>query len=413
MDLNFFYMYKVAGELLPAYPIYVLFFQYKGLSLASISWLLIIWSIPGLILEIPSSILADRWNRRYLLITGRVFRGLCFVIWSLSGNFFGFAMGFLLWGIGGTLSSGTEEAWLYDCLETKSREGEFDRIWGKCVFYSQLSVGIAGVIGSFIAVYSMTLTMWISVCVIAVSTIFAIILKEYNNTERHRSDPVMQPVPRQEGFSKYRVYFVEAFSTFQDGMKFCFTYKFIPVMIGFFVTVLVTAGVLDEYDQLIIRSMGLPLGLVGLWSFLRYGMEALGGYVAWRLKKIFLFFGISNPFSMQLWLAVIAGILLLFTAGFPIIFLLPLYGSYYFLMSCARVLFTDSLQKNIGDQGRATVQSLAMMLEAPGGILICAIFGIAGESDHLHKAMAVIAIWILVLCPLFWMIHKKRYVEIG
>lgn len=377
---------------MPIYPIYVLFFQYKGLSLSSISLLLIIWSIPGLILEIPSSILADRWNRRYLLIIGRILKGLCFIIWGLSDGFFGFAAGFLLWGISGALSSGTEEAWLYDYLSANSQETEFDRVLGKSTFYSQLATGIACVVGSLLATISMTLTLWLSVCFIIISTLFAIALKEYNQSSKTKHS------------HQWRSYLC----TLQDGVQFCLTHKFIPLMISFSVTVLVTAGVLDEYDQLIVRSMGVPLGLVGLWGFSRYGMEALGGYVAWRFKKLFLLLGINKPFIMQLYLALVSGLLLLFVAGFPVLFLLPLYGLYYFLMSCAKVLFTDSLQKSIEHQGRATVQSLAAMLEAPGAMLIYAIFATIGGFKNLQGAMAVVAIWILALCVLFWTLQRRK-----
>jgi MFS family permease len=392
MDLVCFNIYRVTGQLLPVYPIYVLLFQYKGLSLSSISLLLIIWSIPGLLLEVPSSILADRWNRRNLLVIGRTLKGFCFVIWGISDSFFGFAAGFLLWGTGGAFCSGTEEAWLYDCLGTNSQESEFDRIWGKSTFYSQLAVGVASAVGSLLATISMYLTIWLSVCFVLVSTLFAAALKEYNHQSITNSS------------HQWRNYL----QTLQDGVRFCLTHKFVPLMIGFSVTVLVTAGVLDEYDQLIVRSMGVPLGLVGLWGFSRYGMEALGGRVAWRFKSLFIMLGITEPFPMQLYLAIVSGVMLLCAASYPILILLPIYGLYYFLMSCANVLFTDSLQQSIEHQGRATVQSLAAMLEAPGGMLIYAVFGVVGGFRHLQGAMMAVAIWILALCFLFWIAQRRK-----
>lgn len=421
MNLKLFYIYKITGNLLPVYPIYVLYFQHKGLSLSTISLLLIIWSIPGLILEIPSSILADRWNRRNLLIISRIFKVLCFIVWGVSDGFFGFAMGFILWGTGGALTSGTEEAWLYDYLRTKSKEAEFDRIWGKCTFYSQLAVGISGITGSLIATISMPLTIWISVGLTFISMLVAMFLQEYNLMIKQDISDLqgisdLQDVSDLQNKSKIKdihgsFYILKSWlNTLIDGAQYCLTYKFVPLMIGFSVTVLITAGVLDEYDQLIVRYMGLPLGLVGLWAFARYGMEALGGYVAWRFKKLFKKLSITKPFIMQLCLAMISGVLLLFTAGFPVIALLPFYGMYYFLMSSARVLFTDSLQKNIEHQGRATIQSLASMLEAPGAMLIYAIIGIVGGNAYLREAMAVVAVWILVLCVLFWILQgRKRY----
>jgi len=39
-----------------------------------------------------------------------------------------------LWGTGGALCSGTEEAWLYDALKANGKECEFDKIWERAPF---------------------------------------------------------------------------------------------------------------------------------------------------------------------------------------------------------------------------------------------------------------------------------------
>jgi hypothetical protein len=153
--------------------------------------------------------------------------------------------------------------------------------------------------------------------------------------------------------------------------------------------------------------MGVPLGLVGIWLLLRYGMEAIGGHLAWRFKDMFIKLGIIKPFSMQLYPAVVSGILLGLSSFYPLIILLPIYGGYYFVMSCTNVLLTDTLQEAIENQGRATVQSLASMLEGPGGMLIYAIFGAVGGFKYLQGAMIAVTIWIFGLSFLFWVIQDK------
>jgi MFS family permease len=392
MHIKYFFLYRITGQLLPVYPVYLLLFQQKGLSLSAISGLLILWSLPGLLLEVPSSVLADRWNRRNLMVAGRLLKGLCFVVWSFSSSFTGFAAGFILWGTGGALCSGTEEAWLYDALKAHGREREFDRIWGRSSFYYQMSVGIASVGGSILAAYNMQLTLWLSVAMVALSTIMATLLPEYNFHCQTQTN------------NAWRSYL----TTLKDGISFCWSHSTISILVGFNVTVLVTAGVLDEYDQLIVRSMGVPLAFVGLWGLFRYSMEALGGRVAWKLKRMLGRLGLSRPIPVQLTIALCAGVFLSLVSGFPLLFLLPVYSLYYFLLAADKVLFTDTLQQEIRHQGRATVQSLTAMLETPFGILIYSLFGVTGRFGQLQGAMMAVAVWILAFCILFWILQKGR-----
>lgn len=392
MHLRLFTIYRIMGQLLPIYPVYLLLFQQKGLSLSAISALLIIWSLPGLLLEVPSSILADRWNRRNLMVAGTLLKALCFLLWCFSGSFSGFAAGFLLWGIGGALCSGTEEAWLYDALKADGKESEFDRIWGESTFYYQMSVGIAFIIGSIIAAHSMQTALWISVIFTAASAFTAAFLPEYNF---HRTSK------EYHGFKDY-------IATLKDGISFCWKHPTVSILTGLNVTVLVTAGVLDEYDQLIVRSMGVPFALVGLWGFFRYGMEALGGKYAWKLKRLLSRCGVKKPIPAQFSIAMFAGILLAFVAGFPLAIMLPVYVAYYFLLAAGKVLFTDTLQSEVVNQGRATVQSLTAMLEAPSGILIYSLFGITSSFGQLQGSMLAVAVWIAVFCAVLWIMYAKQ-----
>lgn len=392
MDIRLFYFYRTIGQLLPVYPVYLLMFQQRGLSLPEISALLIVWSVPGLLLEVPSSILADHWSRKRLMVAGRVLKALCFVTWSFSDGFFGYAAGFVLWGTAGALCSGTEEAWFFDALKAHGREAEFDRLWGKSTFYYTMAVGVVSVLGSIIAAHNMQLTLWLSVLSVIISAIMAAILPEYNFHKQERKGG---------GFKDY-------IATLKNGAVFCFMHAGISILVGLNVTVLLTAGILDEYDQLIVRSMGVPLALVGMWGFFRYGMEALGGRVAWKVKQFLKRCGLGTPVAIQLSIGVGAALLLTVTAAIPFLYTLPLYILYYFLLSAGKVLFTDTLQAGIQDQGRATVQSLTAMLETPFGMLIYALFGAVGGFGKLQGSMLAVAGWMVLSCLVFAGIYKMR-----
>jgi hypothetical protein len=77
-----------------------------------------IWSVVSFVFEVPSGALADAWSRRGLYAIGELLTAAGYALWLLWPTFTGFALGFVLWGIGGALSSGTLEALVYDQLES-------------------------------------------------------------------------------------------------------------------------------------------------------------------------------------------------------------------------------------------------------------------------------------------------------
>ena len=104
------YAYKFIGGCLPIYAFYTILFIERGQSETRIALLLAIWSIFTILFEVPSGILADRWNRRNMLAIASVLQGICFIIWFFSNTFFMFAAGFIVWALACAFSSGTEES---------------------------------------------------------------------------------------------------------------------------------------------------------------------------------------------------------------------------------------------------------------------------------------------------------------
>ena len=85
------------------------------------SALFAIWSVVGLVAEIPSGALADRFGRRRAVVTAYVGQAAAYTVWATWPTFTGFAVGFALWSLGGSLESGAKEALLYDALAPGER----------------------------------------------------------------------------------------------------------------------------------------------------------------------------------------------------------------------------------------------------------------------------------------------------
>ncbi|QFY05492.1 MFS transporter [Nonomuraea phyllanthi] len=125
------YAYSFLGEFILLYPVYALLFADAGLSIAETSSLFVIWSVTGMVLEVPSGALADRVSRRLLLCLGPLLAGLGYALWVLFPSYWAFALGFVLWGTQGALVSGSFEALSYEELSRKGQSGRYAAVMGR------------------------------------------------------------------------------------------------------------------------------------------------------------------------------------------------------------------------------------------------------------------------------------------
>ncbi|GGK55369.1 hypothetical protein GCM10011591_29150 [Nocardia camponoti] len=156
--------FKGSRDLLPIYGLYGVFFADHGLSTAQISLLLAIWSVTAFVLEVPSGAWADTVSRRGLLILSGLLQAAVFAIWLLAPSFGGFAVGFVVWGIAGSIESGTFEALLYDDLVARDAVGEYASImgWARAAQEATVLVAIASA-GPLYAWGGYALVGWVSV----------------------------------------------------------------------------------------------------------------------------------------------------------------------------------------------------------------------------------------------------------
>lgn len=89
-----------------------------------------IWSLVGIVAEVPTGALADSFSRRGALVAAGLLQALGYAWWITFPGFTAFAGGFVLWGLGGALASGALEALLYDGLTAVGAEREYPRVQG-------------------------------------------------------------------------------------------------------------------------------------------------------------------------------------------------------------------------------------------------------------------------------------------
>src|SRR5690606_38043394 len=130
------------------YPVYAVLFADAGLSPAAISSLFVIWSVTTFALELPSGLWADVFSRRSLLAASPQLAGAGFGLWVLFPSYPAFAAGFVLWGAGSALHSGTVQALVYEELRRVGAAGAYARLAGRSGAGGLLGGGAAAGVGA-------------------------------------------------------------------------------------------------------------------------------------------------------------------------------------------------------------------------------------------------------------------------
>ena len=118
----------------------------------------------GIVAEVPSGALADRFSRRAVLVASGVLQAAAYVLWTTVPSYAGFAAGFVLWGLGGSFGSGALEALLYDGMASVGAKGEYPRAYGRVTavgLLSQLPAAAAATV--LFATGGYRLVGWVSV----------------------------------------------------------------------------------------------------------------------------------------------------------------------------------------------------------------------------------------------------------
>lgn len=391
MNIKKYYIYCFFNELMPIYPLYLLMFEQEGLSVSRISLLLAIWSVPAVFLEIPTGVFADRWSRKYMMCLGEVLKAGCYLVWIISEGFLLYALGFLLWGVGGAFRSGAEEALLYDSLKCGNREEEFERILGKGRLLSGISTIAASVLGGYLGNrYGFLPALALSALSALLAAVAAFSMKEVNYYKKR----LLQKKRRKRE------------NTLLGAMTLIIRRREVLLYSLLMLFVITTAGVLDEYDQLIADSFGLSTVWIGGWTAVRFVLIACGAYLASSIRRgIEKIFGIRDRMISITILCMTAAGALLIAGLVRTIAVMSLYGLYYLIMAAGEVLHEDYLQHRIEEEGRATVHSLIALSQNLYGILCYGSFGwLVTRSDLFHGLVwtgGYLLLWTAVLVGLY------------
>ncbi|MFC1659367.1 MFS transporter, partial [Pseudomonadota bacterium] len=244
----------------------------ETLNATQIAIILIASALTRIATEIPSGAIADKYSRRYVLISACMLIAIGLLVWIFFPNFLGYLVGYILFGLSDSLVSGCEEALLYDELGKFKKRNLFERVHGRAGAFSSVGIFIASV-GSFFFIkigFGYNFLILTSIAVVIIASFILLTIK-----------PVKRIKESEEPESV-----LSYMETLKEGLKYSFNHKLVLKMILFlsFVTY-INIGAL-EYIGIFYQEITNDLSMVAVLSAIGSLAFAAGRFSGEYLKKL-------------------------------------------------------------------------------------------------------------------------------
>lgn len=346
-------------------------FADTGLSTGQISSLFIIWSVTGIVLEVPSGALADIVSRKALLVLAALVYGGCFATWTLIPSYAAFAAGFVLWGASSALTSGTYEAYVFDRLvdagAPRAYIGVVARGQSAALLLNLSATVLAAPLigwGGFPAVG------WASVAVCLVLAGVALSFPADTARRRDADDGVGYLSMLRSGLTE-----VARRPRVRHAVLVA---ALLPGFLAF-----------DEYFSLLALDLGATTGAVPVIIAVTVAAQAAGAAAAPRLPRTFAWPSIALAGSL-----ISAGVAVGDPRGFAAI------AVGYGLLQMVIVVAQTRLQYAITTAARATVTSVSGLLSEVAALAMYAGFGLGSRAVALPALIVALAAALVASAPL-------------
>ncbi len=366
------------------YAIEKLFMQSINISPFGVGLNAVVFLAITVIFDVPSGVLADRWRRKYILISAIVSLGVGTTILGLSDSFVFYLIGTVFYGFYVVLTSGTFQAIMYDSLAEAGRQDQYDKHQGRSYGLFLGGIGLGSLAGGYIgASIGLREAYLYSMVSIVINILILCMMRE--------------PKFHKEIFDSAMVSHIKASIALIKSHS-------IVAHLAFF---LIVAGILrsmqNEFGSLYYMALGLSTVTMGYVNAGKWLFGALGQLIAPYVGRV-------RSLAFVPWLFVI----------FLAFSILPgLFGLVFFFL--AALLFSV-----ISNQSEAVIQSyipsglratsLSLISFASNIVLIplSLLFGWMVEQQDVFKAYQVVGL-LGILYTCIWLVkgrpHISKFIE--
>lgn len=379
------YIYWFFHSLIFAYVVERLFGLERGLTIQQMVYLEIIHAVLLIILEVPMGALADRWSRKYMMTLSSFFVFFEFFVLIYAYRFWTFALSILCASIGGALARGTSNAIFYDSLKAVKKEDAYEKVLGRNHLFDSIAGMLAAMVGGVTAArLGLTFNYWISLMGISISFFITFTFYEPKSKTLNGKKPFWRLIKEAYKFLRQ-----------QSNIQFVLLYG---------VVVASTWIYLDEYWQVYLKEINVPLALFGMFSVGAQLFDGLGGFLAHYLKERVSY---RSVFS------------LLIVAASASIFIVSVVNSWYgallllgihIVTGITQPLVSGYLHNRTASHYRVTVDSFQTLVLQISSIIIGLMFGYLATRFNIFVGFRMLSM-VLAVYALFYLTGQFRFVQ--
>jgi len=351
-----------------------------GMQPWQVATLLAVWSTTTFLFEVPSGVWADIYSRKNILFLGQLVRAFGYLSWLLFPNFWGFLIGFVLWGFKSALTSGTFEALVYDELKHFNQESQYTKILGRTKTLSFIAILVASALASPAVLLGYPFVLVISSLAVLVSGIIIISIPKAR---------ISQSTHEKEYFSLLR-----------EGLVGVFRNVVVLRIVVFLSLAFALGGALDEYWTIFADGVGLPHYGLGLFLGLMSGVQGIGSFVAHRFEHF------SNSFFYVLF--AISGLLLILASYLFTVPALALLIIFSLMFTIIHTVYSGRLQHTISSEARSTITSVNGFLVEIGVIAVYFGFGMFAQASSYRHSFTFFGIIVATIGLLYLLSDRSN-----
>lgn len=338
-----------------------LFYIERGLTSSQYISFVGIAFFTRLLFEIPFGIIADKYNKKKLLLTSNSLFIISTIVFIFAHNYITFVIAIITNAINNSLSSGITNSILYENLDNKER---FNKTLFYNSFFYNISYMLAMIVGGYIGQkFGLIYTYYITIIPFIIDFIILLMLKIKNNIIKSNMESNI--------------------SILKNGFKEVINNSYLLKLI--LTSSILFSGIklVEESHPEYSNNIGISVFIIGIYTALILVLCIIGSYIGSKLKR--------DTYKLILYINPIISGLCIFLVGklnnyFGIIFILFIY---IFSESFDNIMKAE-LHKNISSKSRVTVESINQFILSIFGIIFSILMTI------LLKFMSINTMYMLI-----------------
>lgn len=370
------YGYAFFGATVFLYPVYALFFADHGISDAGISALFIIWSLETMLAQIPVGIIANKVSPKGMVVFGSALKISCFIMWIIWPTFWGFVLGFMLWGIECAIYTAISESLIYEELKRLRHRRIYLKICGRKSAVQTIGYMVSSA-GSAMMILGYDFVTWVSIASIIISMLFFIRIEGAGIRPKNARAKVIKAL--------------------RMGMDII---KKSPYVLNLMILVaaLGATSYLDDFLGLIGNDAGVPIEYIGILFVMTSVFNGIGQAMAHKFeyaKNTNLYLGIVGMGALFILMSMLWSV--------PA---MAIFGLFYLVLGIVKTLVYVQFQHAISSNCRTILLSVFSLFEQAACIITYIAIGTGAELGGyrvsvllLGTVIVVLGVWAMMFIP--------------